>query len=160
VFCHFCLWLSTGRLVTAAQLDGPMQKPVGNSKFGSLVPDRLSLWLKSWHLESLRFALNLVLNTSFHLRRNEPLLRRAEGGGLPLLPRGRCQPGFDLAGVGKERRLCASARCPQCHSCLPSPSCRASPYLPDGQQLRRVGTRVRCCVPRSRRLWILLPSLG
>lgn len=117
--------------MTATELDGPMQRPLGNSELSSSVCDRLLLsllWLKSWPLESLRFALNLVLNASFHLHRNEPFLRGEQDGRSPLLPGGRCQRGSNLAEVGKEEEmLAASAYC----SCLPSPSWRASPYLLD-----------------------------
>lgn len=90
--------------MTAAELGGPMQKPLGNSELGSSVCSQLLLWLKSWPLKSLRFALDLVLSTGFHLCRNEPYLRREQDGRLPFLPGDRCQPGSNLAEAGKEEK--------------------------------------------------------
>lgn len=101
--------------MTATELDGPTQKPLGNSELSSSVCNRLLLllWLKSWPLERLRFALNLVLNASFHMHRNEPFLRREQDGRSGLLPGGRCQHGSNLAEVGKEEMLSACPTCPQ-----------------------------------------------
>lgn len=125
-FCTFCcflfnLQLSTWKLVTATELGGPMHKPLGNSELGSLVCNKLLLGLKSWCLISLRFALDLVLNTSFHLYGNEPYLRRKQDGRVPLLPGAYCQPGSNLAEAGKGERLSVRAKCPQppASACLP-----------------------------------------
>lgn len=115
--------------MTAAELGGPVQKPLGNSDLGSLLCNKLLLWLKSWPLKSLRFALDLVLNTDFHLCRNEPHLRREQDGRLPLLPGGHCQPGSNLAeGGSKEKRLSVCLSVCQCQvpqppapTCLPHP---------------------------------------
>lgn len=121
-----------------------MQKPLGNSELGSSVCNQLLLWLKSWPLKSLRFALDLVLSTGFHLCRNEPYLRREQDVRLPFLPGDHCQPVSNLAEAGKEeKRLQCQVPSASC-SCLPSPSWRASPYLLDGKQPHHVHNNHVC----------------